>query len=525
MAKGKIAGYYRLSIEDDNGKVESNSITNQRLLIKKYIAGDQEFADYEFCEFYDDGFSGTTMNRPGIQSLLKAIKNDEIQVIVVKDISRFSRDYIELGTYMEQILPFLGIRFIAITDRYDSKDYIGRTANIDIGFKSLLADFYCKDISGKVKSSIAAKRNQGKYATGSTPFGYMKNPKNLNELVIIQEEAKVIRRIFNMSLSRMNFNEICKALNDESILTPLEFKNRRKKLKRKELEKQHKYWQAGTIRAILMNESYIGSMVYNKTEQEAVGSTRTVLKPRSEWKIYQNHHEAIIEEALFRKVQGNLIKRKESEKSPVEYLLKSKFYCGYCKRKLRVMKLAGEQLFFYCDNHKLNSQNACLPDKVSNEFVELLVLNEIKKQMKDLLELDVIKRIIIKESKATLSKAERSLEAVAKAISEVTEKKSHLLEGYHEGQYAKEQYKEGRNLLEDDLIALKATGQELEDSVSNCITQINDKSNDYEKLLAYNGFDNLTKEMVHAFVERIEISAEKVIDIYWTFNHQGKNCE
>ena len=138
----KIAGYYRLSMEDDEVKMESNSITNQRLLIKKYVSKDVELSQYEYCEFYDDGYSGTTMDRPGIQAMLEQIKNNEIQVVVVKDISRFSRDYIELGTYMEQIFPFMGIRFIAITDHYDSKDYIGRTADMDIAFKSLLADFY-----------------------------------------------------------------------------------------------------------------------------------------------------------------------------------------------------------------------------------------------------------------------------------------------------------------------------------------------------------------------------------------------
>ena len=139
----KIAGYYRLSMEDDEVKMESNSITNQRLLIKKYVSQDVELSQYAYCEFYDDGYSGTTMDRPGVQAMLEQIRNNEIQVVVVKDISRFSRDYIELGTYMEQIFPFMGIRFIAITDHYDSKDYISRTADMDIAFKSLLADFYC----------------------------------------------------------------------------------------------------------------------------------------------------------------------------------------------------------------------------------------------------------------------------------------------------------------------------------------------------------------------------------------------
>ena len=136
-----------------------------------------------------------------MQAMLEQIRKNEIKCVIVKDLSRFSRDYIELGTYMEQIFPFMGIRFISITEHYDSQDYIGKTADIDIGFQSLLADFYCKDISEKVKSSVMAKKNQGKYATGNTPFGYMKNESNPNELLVVQEEADVIRHIFELSSS------------------------------------------------------------------------------------------------------------------------------------------------------------------------------------------------------------------------------------------------------------------------------------------------------------------------------------
>ena len=174
---------------------------------------------------------------------MEEVRQNEISCVIVKDLSRFSRDYIEMGTYLEQIFPFLGIRFISVTDHYDSKDYIGKTADIDIGFKTLLADFYCKDISEKVKSSVSAKRKQGKYATGNTPFGYGKNPENPYELWILPEEAEVVRHIFELSLAGRNLTQICKTLNDESVLTPLEFKNLRKRQRRKELLQERKYWQ------------------------------------------------------------------------------------------------------------------------------------------------------------------------------------------------------------------------------------------------------------------------------------------
>lgn len=311
----KIAGYYRLSREDEDIKDESNSITNQRLLIKKYVSQDAELSQCEYCEFYDDGYSGTTMNRPGMKEMLEQIRSQKIQAVMVKDISRFSRDYIELGTYMEQIFPFMGIRFIAITDRYDSKDSAGCTVGMDIAFKSLLADFYCKDISVKVKSALAAKRKQGKYSTGLVPFGYEKDEADPYKLVVVPKEAEVIRYIFQLSVSGNNLTQICRKLNDEGVMTPLEYKNLRKKQKRKELQCSTKLWQAGTVRTILTNESYIGNMVYEKTEQTAVGYGKKTVKPKDEWKVFKNHHEPIVEQEIFNAVQKKYDKKRVAGKS------------------------------------------------------------------------------------------------------------------------------------------------------------------------------------------------------------------
>lgn len=167
-----LIGYYRLSMKDDAER-ESNSITNQRLLVKDYIANTRELAVMPFQEFYDDGYSGANMERPAMKEVLELIRQDRVQCIVVKDFSRFSRDYIELGTYLEQIFPFMGIRFISISDRYDSLDYKGKTSDIEVQFKGLIADFYVKDQSVKVKSAVRTKREKGEYCCGSAPYGYM----------------------------------------------------------------------------------------------------------------------------------------------------------------------------------------------------------------------------------------------------------------------------------------------------------------------------------------------------------------
>lgn len=516
----KIAGYYRLSMEDDDVKVESNSITNQRLLIKKYVSQDTELSQYEYCEFYDDGYSGTTMNRPGMQEMLEQIRNNEIQVVIVKDISRFSRDYIELGTYMEQIFPFMGIRFIAITDRYDSKDYIGRTADMDIAFKSLLADFYCKDVSAKVKSSLEAKRKQGKYSTGLVPFGYAKDKDDPYKLVVIPEEAEVIRYIFQLSVLGNNLTEICKKLNDEGIMTPLEYKNLRKKQNRKELQRSTKFWQAGTVRTILTNESYIGNMVYDKTEQSAVGSGKKIVKPKAEWKVFENHHEPIIDRDVFAIVQTKFNQRKVTERKSREYPLKGKVFCGYCKRTLKVMKLAEEKLFFYCPNEKISSSVECMAGTFGNEKLESIVLNEIKRQLVFLSDMNTILRDSRSIREERIKEQEKDLVSLERKLQELTEQKAVCLENYHAGILNKEQFREMRNEIAQMIKDVKSEHEMRKKEVDQQIKSMNKSPKDCEELLCYSGMDHLTRKMVEAFVDHIEIDGNLNIDIHWTFNNQ-----
>lgn len=525
ILKSKIAGYYRLSIEDDDIKVESNSITNQRLLIKRYIAEHPVFSDCEYCEFYDDGISGTTMNRPGMQAMLEQIRQNEIKCVIVKDLSRFSRDYIELGTYMEQIFPFMGIRFISIAEHYDSQNYIGKTADIDIGFQSLLADFYCKDISEKVRSSVMAKKNQGKYATGNTPFGYMKSKNHPNELLIVQEEAEVIRHIFELSLSGRNMTEICRVLNDEKILTPLEYKNLRKKQNRKELQQERKYWQQGTVRTILTNESYVGSMVYNKSVQAEVGGSRTILKPREEWKVFENHHPAIISRKVFDEVQEKYFHKKVASRKPILYALKGKVYCAYCRRRLRIMKLAGGKLFYYCSNQKLNSDNECVSESISNEVLERIVLKEIKMQIAGLADLERVRAVVSEKQRKVIKSTGREAAVVKTEISELMESKAGLLEAYHAGACTRDQYMECRKQLGQQISDRRKRLEELEKQKDDCDNLLNKDTQGYEEFLQYAGFETVTKEMADVFIKRIDISRDKMIDIHWTFNKEAGSVE
>lgn len=523
-SKGMVAGYYRLSVEDGSLEMESSSISSQRLLVKKYIASHKEFEGYGFCEFYDDGYSGTTMDRPGIQKLLAGIKDNKIQCVIVKDISRFSRDYIELGTYMEQVFPFMQVRFIAITDNYDSNNYPGSASvGMDIAFKSLLSDFYCKDVSDKVKSSLKVRKKQGKYATGSVPFGYMKNKDNPQELLIVQEEAEVIKRIFSLSLNGNNLTEICKILNDGGVKTPLEYKNARKKQDRKELMQGHKYWQPAVVRTILTNETYTGSMVYNKSERAGVGQKKKILKPRSEWKVFPGHHAAVIDRETFDKIQEKFFHRKEKGRIPFSYPLKGKVYCAYCNRCLGAAKLSGGRLSLYCANRKLKSGSQCIQEYIRNEWLESVVLKEIQLQLERLGVWD----IIIKESKTGYkgikAKEKTLLEKLEQDEGKFMQEKADNLEKYHKGLITKEELLERRDIITRQIEEIKTQKKELEEKICHSMEELQDKEKkqkEYSKWSAYYGFDVLSREMAEAFISKVVIDNQKNISIFWTFSRE-----
>lgn len=520
MHKNKIAGYYRLSVEDENRKEESNSITNQRILIKQYIFNHEDLQKYEFCEFYDDGISGTTLNRPGLQNLLNLVKQDEIQCIIIKDLSRFSRDYIELGSYLEQIFPFLGIRFIAITDNYDSDNFIGKNASIEIEFKGLLADFYTKDVSEKVKSSLIAKKNQGNYSTGNVPFGFTKNPENKMELLIDPQQAAVVRKIYDLSYAGKNLTSICKELNDSGILTPLEFKNMKLKQNRKELLQEHKMWQAGTVRSILTNENYLGHMIYNKSQQMEVGSSITIQKPRSEWKVFKNHHEPIVGKEIFDAVQQNFLKKENKVRKSIAYPLKGVVYCENCRHKLSIMELAGHKKFFYCSYHKLNSRNNCLSDKVSNEQLENLILAELKKQLEQLVDFNFISEKTEEYKNQSLIADKKELRTMNEAINKLRRKRAKILEDYHEGTLTKEQYLIEKKSLDKELSRQSEKSMERELDIEKLAVKLKQNKTNYGEYFCYAGFSKLMEEMVHTFVKAVYISTDKSIDIYWAFNQQ-----
>ena len=221
----KLAHYFRVSLEDINKQHqlidESHSITSQRKIVQDYVAKHNEFAGLETVEFFDDGYSGTNFDRPQFAAMMEAVRRGEIKCIVVKDLSRFGRNYIEVGDYLEHIFPFLGVRVISVTDGYDSNDYIGKTSGMDVAFRNFIYDSYSKDLSVKVRSAMHTRMENGRFVN-HTPYGYMKMPTDKHQMIPDPETAPIVREIFLKAISRKSTSEIAKELNSRGIPTPLE---------------------------------------------------------------------------------------------------------------------------------------------------------------------------------------------------------------------------------------------------------------------------------------------------------------
>lgn len=358
---------------EEGSREESNSIRMQRKLLKEYV--ELHFRDYELLEFEDDGYSGTSFDRPGVTRLLEMVRNMEIDCVIVKDFSRFSRDYIELGSYMEQIFPFMGVRFISVNDGYDSAEGRYAAGELDISFRNLLYDLYSKDLSVKVKSALAVRKERGQYISAHSPFGYRKSRENRHMLVIAEDEAEVVRRIFALTLQGRSSTEIAELFNRAGVKTPMQF--RREKGETGRVPKKGIFvWQSSTVCQILRNQVYTGDIAYGKTEKETVGG-KNRLKPRSEWKLYPGHHEPIIDRHTFQRLQEG---RGAGKRKPgdARHPLTGKLVCGCCGRNLRLRKTA--EPCFVCPYRYTGSPEKCV-ERARAVYLERYVLSELQRHI------------------------------------------------------------------------------------------------------------------------------------------------
>jgi len=429
----RTAAYCRLSREDGD-RVESDSIGNQKKLLQEYIGAHPELEQYDF--YIDDGYTGTNFDRPDFQRMLGDIEAGHADCILVKDLSRFGRDYIEAGRYLERWLPAHGARFIAVTDGIDS---LRGGYDLMVPLKNLFNTQYALDISHKVKSALEAKQRRGEFIGAFASYGYLRDPENHNRLIIDPAASEVVRRIFSLFENGAGKIRIAKVLNEERIPCPSEYK-------RLMGERYHNanrlpetsYWTYATINRILKSEVYIGSMEQGRDERTQMhGPAKR--KAKDDWIVVPGTHEPIIEKGQWDRVQALLEKGARqpdfSENvSPFAGFLK----CGDCGRAMAKTSYGG-RIFYTCGSFKRYGGSVCSRHYITQETFEQIVLSDLNRIIASI---ENLRELAEKEQSALLKMNGHKAETqrTDAALARVRRLKKGAYEDYREGLLSKDDY-------------------------------------------------------------------------------------
>jgi DNA invertase Pin-like site-specific DNA recombinase len=366
------AMYIRLS-EADGDKPESGSVKNQRDLLTEFISTHPELSGSRVLTFIDDDYAGLNLNRPGFQKMIEQTKKGEINCIVVKDFSRFSRSSVDTSEYLELIFPFLNVRFISVANNYDSSTHKGATAGIEAAVPALIAEMYSRDLSVKVKTSKAVKARRGEYLGSRACYGYVKSKTVKNGLEIDPAAAAVIKRIFSMAAKGVRPSEIARTLNGEGIDTPMAYalkQNPDEKCYRAKSEQI--YWDYEKIRKYLTSEIYMGKLVYGKRANYEPGSKKTALNPRADWITAENAVPAIITEDVFIKAQAVIKGAGRGRHTPrKETVFAHKVICGHCGY---TMKRQAAAVTYACISSRYNGHEKCIDGVIREDWLKSQVL-------------------------------------------------------------------------------------------------------------------------------------------------------
>lgn len=504
-----ICMYIRLSSEDDDiryneMKDESNSITAQRKMIYEYINSRVEFTGATVLERCDDGFSGTHFdNRPQFVDMIEMAKRGEIDCIIVKDFSRFGRDYIELGDYMEQFFPVHGIRFISVNDCYDS-DMLenGEIGGLDISFKNLIYDYYARETSKKEKLAWKKSAERGDYRACVTLYGYKKSKENHFRLEIDPEAAAVVREIFSMKLSGMSSTEIAANLNAREILPPTEYKYHAGDRRAVNTNARKCYWEAGVVNGILQNEKYVGDMVLLKTEVNRV-TGKQIKRAKEDWVTVENTHEAIVSREVFDTVAKSFRRIHRSFGKNINI-----FYCSGCGRKMNVSRGA----ILRCRiNKSVTDKDKCVETTISVKKAEQAVLADVKLKCKTFMDM---KAELENSCKSNEKSLDEKINGVEKTLEYIDSAWKNIYSEYADRKISKEDYmvkaqehREKKQTLSEELDRLKAERQQ---------NSMDDSADKIELLLQrFCEAGELTNEIKSEMIEKVMVYGNNALEIYW----------
>lgn len=521
MGDNILACYLRISDEDFDLKQnvlkdESTSISAQRRLIHSYIETKPELVQMNIREFLDDGYSGTNFERPAIQEIFQLVSENRISAIIVKDMSRFGRNYIETGCYIEQVFPMLGIRFIAINDSYDSSDYVGNTPGLEMAFKNVIYDYYSKDLSAKVKSIKKIQQQRGDFVAAKPPYGYIISPADRHKLEVDPESAEVVKDIFRLTLLGWKPVKIAQWLNEQLIPTPAQ---RLHKLYGFQCggftdeQLMSVFWKPGQITKILQDETMTGATVNNRVQVKGIGSRKFKRQNTEDNVVVRDTHEAIVDRETFLQAAAIIRNRKTvrtDNRKKNENLFYQKIYCGHCGCRLKHdvhIRNSRIDATYYCPHARPSGGGICDLHSIKDELLKEQVLRPLQVQVQLILD----KQMPL--PKSDKERLQSRLRTISRLLEQNKGKVPRLYESYRTGNLRREQFVKQKEAISSANNELDSERSELEEKLY--AIESAQKKTESESLLEITRLKTLTQNAVDLFVDKIVVNSSDSIEITW----------
>ena len=508
----KITALYCRLSRDDELSGDSNSIVHQKEILSAYA----EKRGFENTRFYvDDGYSGTNFNRPDFLRMMDDVNNGLVGTIIVKDMSRFGRDYIMVGYYTEIMLPQMDIRFIAVNDNVDSEN---QADNDFTPFRNIINEWYAKDTSKKIRSVLKAKGNSGKHLSVIPPFGYKKDPNDKEKWIIDEDAAQIVRKIYRLYLDGNTMGGIARMLTAEGIETPKLYAENRG-IKHYKAATYPEIWSRISVEYILSNYEYTGSTVNFKTKRKSFKNKKQWIQSKEDWAVFEGTQEAIIDKETFETVQKMRGTKRAYTKFNEVNIFSGLLYCADCGGRMTIRRRKEDRRkdAFICSTYRKKKKNLCTEHAIKVSALDQIVLQDIRKvcayvRAYEQEFLEDFRKCSVKESarlqsaaKSELKKAESRLSEIEKIIvklyeekvcGRIPEKRFELLAKNYETEQA--ELKQKTEALKASLIAAKETDSSLAKFIS--------------LVRSYTEVKELTPEILNSFIDKIYIGKPERID-------------
>lgn len=498
--------YARLS-RDDGDKLESDSIINQKALIRDFLSKHPEI--HAVSEKTDDGYSGVNFDRPAFQEMMEDIRSGKINCVVVKDLSRFGRNYIEAGNYIERVFPFLGVRFIAINDNYDSLDR-NQSDSLIIPFKNLINDAYCKDISVKIRSQLEIKRKKGQFIGAFAAYGYLKDEEDHNKLVVDTYASEIVRAIFKWKIQGMSQGRIANKLNMQGVLCPMEYKlSLGMKVQTNFRVHKKALWSSKAVTRILTNEIYTGVLVQGKVGTPNYKIKKIMPRDEADWIRVEGVIPVIIDRDMFDSVQMILAKDiRIAPEEDVVYPLSGFVKCADCGQNMvRKSYNAGGKSYSYfiCSTRKAGK--GCSTHSISEEKLMDVVLQMVSKQIDSVCEMEKMLDIVdsLPEKQANVYNYDAQVVKLKEEIERNKSFKLRLYENLQEGLIGQDEYFLFKKSYAAKIAEAEAAIMAIEDEREQAVSRNRDSLSWMETFKKYRNITSVNRSMVVDLIRQVNV--------------------